>query len=180
MIVLGIDCWDGTKQFVENFRTSTTPSLNYPLLLNGSTTMQAYQLVHNYSTVIDQQGIIRYKASGVNIQAIQQTIDGLLSTAIKNEPEIKKTFRLIGNYPNPFNPSTTIHFSLAKAQKIELQVFDSNGRLIRQLVKDFLQAGQYQIIWNGQDENHIPQPSGCYFYQLDGESREVRKMLLIR
>ncbi len=180
MVVLGIDCWDGSQQFVENFKNSTSPPLTYPLLLNGSQTMQNYQIVYDYSTIIDRQGILRFKAAGVPLQEIQQTIDGLLATAIDQPKAPVRTFRLIGNFPNPFNPFTTIRFELHKSQQIELQIFDLNGRLVRQLVKGTLPAGLHQVQWDGRDDRQKPLPSGSFFYRLSAEGQQTKKMLLIK
>lgn len=127
---MGIDCWDGSAQFVENFKNSTIPPLTYPLLLNVSKTMQAYNIPYDYSTVIDQQGILRFKGSAVPLQQIQQTIDQLLATDIEEPTPISRSFQLLENSPNPFNPNTTLQFVLPEARQIELQIFDSGGRLV--------------------------------------------------
>ena len=111
-------------------KNSTIPPLTYPLLLNGSKTMQAYNIPYDYSTVIDQQGILRFKGSAVPLQQIQQTIDQLLATDIEEPTPISRSFQLLENSPNPFNPNTTLQFVLPEARQIELQIFDSGGRLL--------------------------------------------------
>ena len=143
--------------------------------------MQNYQITYDYSTVIDQQGILRFKASGVPLPDIQKTIDGLLTTGIETNLPLQNTFRLMGNYPNPFNPFTYIRFELSQAQQIELQIFDSNGRLLRQLLKGHLEAGLHQISWDGRNQALQAVPSGTYFYRLSNKNQQiVKKMLLIK
>ncbi len=83
-------------------------------------------------------------------------------------------FRLYANYPNPFNPSTTIQFDLDAPAKTTLTVFDLLGRKIETLVDQHLTAGYYAIQWNA---GHLP--SGIYFYRLRaGNHFEVKRMLL--
>lgn len=141
--------------------------------------MQDYQIVHDYSTVIDQEGILRFKGYGVPLQQIQQTIDQLLTTAIEKPINISQSFQLLENFPNPFNPSTTLQFVLPKAQQIELQIFDSRGRLVRQLANGTYPAGQHHVVWDGRNEAQIEQPSGAYFYRLSANGQQLTKKMLL-
>jgi len=75
----------------------------------------------------------------------------------------------IGNYPNPFNPQTTIRFQLPAEDRLSLQITDLRGRVIRTLVSDQpFGAGTHRIIWNGRDEAGLDAPSGVYFYRVIG------------
>ena len=89
---------------------------------------------------------------------------------------------LYQNYPNPFNPSTTIEFSIKNNSQVELLVYNIKGQKVKQLVSDYLLAGQYGIVWNGDDDNCKPVASGIYCYKLnvDGEIETVRKCLLLK
>jgi hypothetical protein len=88
---------------------------------------------------------------------------------------------LAANYPNPFNPKTSIRFSLAKTGPAELQVFDAAGRLVRQLLSGTSAAGEHVVTWDGRDDAGAPMSSGLYFYRLSAEERnETRKMLLLK
>ncbi|MBN1885844.1 MAG: CHRD domain-containing protein [Candidatus Krumholzibacteriota bacterium] len=83
---------------------------------------------------------------------------------------------LAQNRPNPFNPTTTIHFELAAAGRVQLRIYDVAGRTVATLVDGFLPVGGHDVLF---EANGIP--SGVYFYRLKmGSISETRKMLVIR
>ncbi len=85
------------------------------------------------------------------------------------------------NTPNPFNPSTTIRFTLAAAGDVELSVFDVSGRLVRTLVQDELGPGAHAAVWNGQAQDGRPAASGTYLYRLrTGGEVMAGKMMLAK
>jgi hypothetical protein len=85
------------------------------------------------------------------------------------------------NYPNPFNPVTTIGYSLAEAAPVRLVVYNLLGRQVRVLVDEVQGVGRYAVEWDGLDEAGLAVSSGVYFYRLEaGPFRAVRKMLLAR
>ena len=88
---------------------------------------------------------------------------------------------LAQNTPNPFNPSTTIRFTLADGGDTELQVFDVRGNNIKRLVAGSLAAGDHSVTWDGTDENGQRVPSGVYFYRLSSGAFEgMQRMLLLK
>jgi acetyl esterase/lipase len=90
-------------------------------------------------------------------------------------------FTISSNYPNPFNPSTTIEYSLKKDSKIEIQILDSLGRPARSLFKGRSASGTHTITWDGRDDNGKTMPSGAYYYQIVSEAgSSARKMLLLK
>lgn len=89
--------------------------------------------------------------------------------------------KLENNYPNPFNPTTTIAFSLAKPGKTSLVIYNLKGQLVKRLVNGELNAGIHKIVWNGKDSSERSVASGMYLYRLEsGEYRATRKMLLMK
>jgi hypothetical protein len=78
-------------------------------------------------------------------------------------------FELAQNFPNPFNPETTIRFKLATAGKAELAVFDVSGRKVRTLVNGVLTAGSHEVRWNATDDAGNLLPSGVYIYRLNAD-----------
>jgi len=86
------------------------------------------------------------------------------------------------NYPNPFNPSTTIEFSIQNDSKIELSIYNIMGQKIKTLAQNEFKKGDHSIIWNGDDESNKPVSSGVYQYNLkvNGKTRVVKKCLLIK
>ncbi len=86
------------------------------------------------------------------------------------------TFELGQNYPNPFNPQTTIVYNLATEVKVELRVFDMNGRQVAELVNEQQAAGRHSVVWNAQGL-----PSGTYLYQLKADGmQQTKRMVLLK
>ncbi|MDD3643860.1 MAG: FlgD immunoglobulin-like domain containing protein [Candidatus Krumholzibacteria bacterium] len=85
------------------------------------------------------------------------------------------------NRPNPFNPATTIEYSLHSTGHVSLRVYDVAGRLLRTLVDGERSAGRHQIVWNGTGDSGAPVASGVYFCRLKaGPYERTRKMILLR
>jgi len=91
------------------------------------------------------------------------------------------TFTVFPNAPNPFNPSTTIRFTLPEAGHVTLAVYDVNGRLVRTLVGGPLAAGCHSVVWDGKDAMGRAVASGVYVYRLTAPQGVVTKrMVLVR
>jgi len=89
--------------------------------------------------------------------------------------------RLGGNYPNPFNPSTTIAYSMAREGYVSIAVYNLKGQLVQRLVNGLRGAGEHSVVWNGDDASGRSVGSGVYFYRMSvGDYTAVRKMLLIK
>ena len=85
------------------------------------------------------------------------------------------------NVPNPFNPSTRIHFALPVKGAVDLRVYDLRGALIRTLATGELAAGYHDYIWDGRSDAGADNPSGVYFYRLRTENGEItRRMTLVK
>ncbi len=109
-----------------------------------------------------------------------------ISSVGKDGPGISlpRAFGLGQNFPNPFNPQTTISFDLPgrddrEVMPVRLEIFDIRGRLLKTLFEGELEAGHYQFSWDGRDDSGTMLPSGVYFYRLDsGSWSSARKMVL--
>ena len=90
--------------------------------------------------------------------------------------------KLNANYPNPFNPTTTISFSVAQPSSfVNVDIFNIKGQRVKQLVDEVLSAGKHIAAWNGKDDNGKQAASGIYFYQMkSGDYQQSRKMLLLK
>lgn len=89
--------------------------------------------------------------------------------------------QLLGNYPNPFNPTTTIAFHLSEPTDVRLAIYDVSGRFVRRLVHGDVVAGRYAILWDGTDDQGAPVGSGVYFYRLEaGTLHETRSMVMMK
>ncbi len=103
-----------------------------------------------------------------------------VTSAPSNIQRVPQQFSLEPNYPNPFNPSTTIAYSIAKPAQVTLEVFDIVGRRVAVLVDKRQPAGYYTIKWNANDASH-GKASAIYYYRLsvDGQSK-TRQMVLLK
>ena len=96
---------------------------------------------------------------------------------------IPSVTKLFGNYPNPFNPTTTISFSVAQTySSVTLNIFNIKGQKVKTLINEALPAGKHSVIWNGKDEKGKNVSSGVYFYKLQvgGRYSCTKKMLLLK
>ena len=91
-------------------------------------------------------------------------------------------FALANNYPNPFNPATTIKYALPQAADVELTIYNVLGQPIRTLVAEHQSAGRYAVEWDAANDSGHSLAAGMYFYRLEagGEFRETKKMLLLK
>lgn len=97
------------------------------------------------------------------------------------EPEVPLVYKLNPNFPNPFNPNTTISFSLAEAGYTRITVYNILGQKVIILVDDYKPPGEYSITWNGRNDKGEPVSTGIYLYRIEsGSFAETKKMTLIR
>lgn len=89
--------------------------------------------------------------------------------------------KFLKNYPNPFNPQTTISFELAQAGEATLVIFNAKGQKVKTLINEDLVEGRHEVIWNGRDDSGKKAASGVYFYSLSsrGESK-IKKMIILK
>jgi hypothetical protein len=98
------------------------------------------------------------------------------SSVAESVSQSKSQLRLLPNYPNPFNPSTTISFTLPRTENITLKVYEMLGREVATLVEGREEAGEHSVKWNAESF-----ASGVYFYQIKaGGFVDTKKLLLIR
>jgi len=96
---------------------------------------------------------------------------------INDDNSIPSKISVLDNYPNPFNPITTIHFLVGNSQtEININIYDMKGRLIETLFSDYLSIGEYRLKWNAVDQS-----SGIYFVRLKSDDFEqIQKITLIK
>ena len=94
---------------------------------------------------------------------------------------LPRKIKLAQNFPNPFNPSTTISFALPSASDVNITIFNASAQKIRTLVDRYCSAGQHQVVWDGRNEAGEKVASGLYLYQLKSNSyNKVMKMILAK
>jgi len=106
------------------------------------------------------------------IEHIQTNADGIT---------IPMVTELTGNYPNPFNPTTTISFSTKEAGFVSIDIYNMKGQLVKALVNEQLNAAYYNIAWNGKDNSNKTISSGVYFYKMRSSNYiATKKMILMK
>jgi hypothetical protein len=108
---------------------------------------------------------------------------GFGGTGVTDQPETasSENFWLAPNYPNPFNPNTQITFFLPEQNWTQVQIFNTQGQVMRTLLNCELAAGARSIAWNGRNDQNQAVPSGIYLYRLtSGEYTQSHRMLLLR
>ena len=158
-----LDAWKASITAIDNCDGELVPNLllpgSFPI---GSTVVPI--------TAIDSSGNLGFGTSTVILELDDATNvpgSGRLETAITSVA------------PNPFNPRTTIEFSLARAQTATLTVFDVRGRRVSTLAEGARNAGRHEIVWNGTDADGQPVPSGVYFLKLDSEDGSFSKRAVL-
>lgn len=188
--MLAIDVWDGTPAQVQIFRSNTGWQL--PILMNGNAggITQDYNCTWDYFFVIDQDGFITWRggpegADHPTLAAqVQTALDALGTSPAGNTPAVGD--RLLGAYPNPFNPQTRIPYDLAEAAgdaAVKLEILDLRGRVLRTLVDGHQPGGTRQeAVWDGTDAGGRKLPSGSYVSRLtvDGGEPQARLLTLIK
>lgn len=85
------------------------------------------------------------------------------------------------NFPNPFNPSTTIQYGLKEAGSVKINVYNSRGQLVRSLINESKAAGTYRVVWDGKDGNNRSVSSGIYYFRMEAQDYvKTNKGLLIK
>ncbi|MCD6374554.1 MAG: T9SS type A sorting domain-containing protein, partial [Caldisericaceae bacterium] len=88
---------------------------------------------------------------------------------------------LFANYPNPFNPSTTIRFALPEDSYVRLTIYSITGQKVRTLINGQVSKGYHQIVWDGRNESGQPVSGGLYVYEFKTDNKRIlKKMLLIK
>lgn len=156
--------WDGSMWHNEQVNESLGGGWNCRLALDS----REYPRIVYY----DQNSVSVDYASPIDVGGLEdEMIRGMASGVV-----------FLSNHPDPFNATTTIGYRLEERAGVSLRMYDINGQLLRTLVRDRLDAGSYQVIWNGRDEHGKQVASGTYFCRLSVGNRTVasRRCLLVK
>ncbi len=152
-----VSSWDGL--------TTVTPGYNWDFSLKCEVTDSEGQTATDIHSVI----------VGAPFPAVSQQNSAMAISAVPAE------FSLQGNYPNPFNPVTTIRFGLPEAAHAKLVIYSITGAKVATLVDGYLSEGYHEAQWNGVNQAGARVASGIYIYELtSGEKRFIKKMLLAK
>lgn len=148
------------------------------------TTLQL-QSAYNYLFVEadGSHGVHNFKFAINLLKVTLDTLSGAPTGLFENSniSAVPVQYVLDQNYPNPFNPTTTINFTLPRAEDIKVVVYDMLGKSIRTLASGHFNAGVHKVEWDGQDQNGNTVSTGVYLYRLESESITLtKKMLLVK
>ncbi len=100
---------------------------------------------------------------------------------VEDKQELPKEFTISQNFPNPFNPTTNIQYSLPSGGMVKVEIFNSIGQKVNTLVNEMKNAGNHQITWNGKNIYGQDVSSGIYFYKVSKDNFSLtKKMMLIK
>ena len=99
-----------------------------------------------------------------------------LSREARTAPE---EYNLSDAYPNPFNPTTSLIFSIPSDGQMSLSIYDMTGRLVSTLIDGYLKEGYHNVTWDGMDSNGNAVSSGMYIYSLNGEGVSITKKMVM-
>jgi DNA-directed RNA polymerase delta subunit len=137
--------------------------------------------VYKYSDAeLTALGNYRYRLIQVDSDGTTRQLGDILAVEVSELRPLK--FELLGNYPNPFNPSTTILFALPQTDKVSIIVYASDGREVIKLAeRKEMAAGKQRLNWNGRNQHGQTVASGIYYYIIKTSSTQASsKMLLLR
>jgi len=133
--------------------------------------------------IFDMTGIVNSRVDGGELHQFitPRFADDMYMTVSEADIVTVPGHKLIGNYPNPFNPSTSIAFYLDRDTNVNVTIFNIRGQQVRMLVNGSFTAGHHHISWDGKDDNAQFMASGVYFYIMEtSESAHFRKAILIK
>jgi FlgD Ig-like domain/Protein of unknown function (DUF1565) len=161
----------------ENPDFDETSEWDYSLLADSPCTDSGTEIITgNYQfPVSDLAGNQRIWGACIDMGCLEYQLSGY------SENEIITAKRSLFNYPNPFNPSTTIEYAIKEACQVELSVYNIKGQLVKHLVDELREPGYYQTFWDGKDKQGSVCASGIYFSQMKAGKEVIRdRMLLVK
>ncbi len=145
-----------SRKPVKHLITEMKRNYDYTVKVNG-------QVVASGTT--GPNGTISFTHNPGGQATYSVVLGGITSVKEQKGASIPQELKL-ANFPNPFNPSTTIHFNVPYPALTTLSIYSTSGRLVRTLVSDSLQPGEYDVKWDGTDRHGVRVASGVYPYRL--------------
>jgi len=102
------------------------------------------------------------------------------TTDVSDRDRLNYSFKLEGNYPNPFNPNTVIRFGLPQNQNVSIKIYNVLGENIRELFNSELAAGMNELVWNGNNDFGNPVPSGVYIYKIESNGNVLSSKMILQ
>ncbi len=193
-----IDNLDSQELFTTKTRGYEPYSIidNGMLLARGSYSLNVFDIHNNPSGVLDKNSMIKLnsdsptftvferngikylyviQAECISVYSYDITANGNININPLNDYAMK-------NYPNPFNPTTTISFDLPKSANVDLSIYNIKGQKVKTLTDEKYSKGKHSLIWNGTNDKNQNVGSGVYFYKLNvnGKIKSVKKCMMVK
>ena len=156
----------------------TSEQRDYQLQVQGGAMQLGWQMPQKERVL--WQLVVNGKVINLEGEGVLELVSGVDEVFVR-QAVLPQFYVLEQNFPNPFNPATTIQYSLPAAGPVSLKIYGIDGQVVRHLVSQHQNAGNHQAVWDGLDESGMQTANGVYIYELRaGEYRALRKMLLIK
>jgi hypothetical protein len=163
-------------------QTSTTMRTDpdsYNVYLDGNGVANVTETSYQYEELVYGQTYVAgvsavYDGEESEIVEVEFEYTGVSA----DDPVVTKT-QLHNNYPNPFNPETTISFSINTPGRVEIDIYNIKGEKVRTLVREEYPAGNHNVVWNGTDNQNRSVASGVYMYRMSTENYSTTKKMIL-
>ena len=175
----------GLERFKVGVSTGGTNPTNFTII-SGANHIEApiEWTEYSYSLAAYADQDIRVAIQCVSNDAFIFMVDDVKITGpISNENEVAPVYAtaLKGNFPNPFNPETTIQYSVKENSPVSIEIFNVKGQKVRSLVNNVKEAGEHTVVWNGTDDNGRAVSSGVYYFKMNaGKYSSTKKMIMMK
>ena len=173
-----LDLTTTNLKFTGGFDPGTTYWVND--LYNSTSTQSLGSDLSSFTVSLSSYGSAVYTISTQEEMVILPPIPPIVSVD-DQVATFPTDFHLFQNFPNPFNPSTTIRYSIVEPGNVSIKIYDVLGREVKTIVNEIKTAGTYSSKWNGNDSFGNKVSSGIYFYRMEsGSFVEAKKMILLK
>ncbi|MCB5272346.1 MAG: choice-of-anchor J domain-containing protein, partial [Candidatus Cloacimonetes bacterium] len=175
----------GLEEFKIGVSTTGTAPANFTIITGASAVLAPLEwteFTYDLSAYADQQVYVAIQCIS-NDHFIFMVDDVTITGGVSNQDGVNPVYTtaLKGNYPNPFNPETTISFSVKDAGPVNIEIFNVKGQLVKKLVNDVRAAGEHTVVWNGMDNNGRSVSSGIYYFKMNtGKYSSTKKMIMMK
>ncbi|MFO7895307.1 MAG: C25 family cysteine peptidase [Candidatus Cloacimonadales bacterium] len=129
---------------------------------------------------IEYSGTVLITSNDENNPTLEIDLDGT-GMGVSADEMIPLVTELQGNYPNPFNPTTTIRYALSSVENVNLEIYNIKGQKVKTLVNSEQEAGYHSVTWSGANNHNKQVASGIYFYKFQaGSTVSMRKMIMMK
>jgi hypothetical protein len=167
--------------YPNGFTAATRYATKYTV--TGSDSARVVFMGYSFNNI--EQGLERLQLMGKTMTDYFKVQPCYTASAVDEDPRVAAPAipnRLDQNAPNPFNPETTIRYSVSAAGKVTIRIFNASGALVRTLVNQAQAPGSHSVRWNATDDRGRQLGSGVYFYEIQtaGGFRAARKLVLLK